>query len=49
MFPAHDPLEERMFDVLYVTMTAAFFGAMLWYTRGCASLGRGDGESKGER
>ena len=38
-----------MFDLLYVTMTAAFFAAMLWYTRACASLGRGTGEVKDER
>lgn len=38
-----------MLDVLYVTMTVAFFAAMLWYTRACASLGSGGGEVKGER
>lgn len=38
-----------MLDVVYVTMTAAFFAAMLLYTQGCASLGRWNEESKGER
>ncbi len=38
-----------MFDLLYITLTAAFFGAMLWYTRGCAALGRSAGESGDER
>jgi hypothetical protein len=38
-----------MFDLLYVSLTAVFFAAMLWYIRGCASLGRGTGESKDER
>jgi hypothetical protein len=38
-----------MFDLLYVTMTVGFFAAMLWYTRACASLGRGTEESKDGR
>jgi hypothetical protein len=38
-----------MLDLTYVVMTAAVFAAMLGYTRACASLGRGIGESKDER
>jgi hypothetical protein len=38
-----------MLDLAYLAITAAFFAAMLGYTRACASLGRGAGESKDER
>jgi len=38
-----------MFDLLYVTMTVAFFAAMLWYIRACASLGRSGGDVKDQR
>ena len=38
-----------MFDLLYVTLTAVFFAGMLWYIRGCASLGRGAEEVKDQR
>jgi hypothetical protein len=38
-----------MFDLLYVTLSVAFFGAMLLYIRGCESLGSGNGEPKDGR
>lgn len=38
-----------MLDLAYVAIAAAFFAAMIGYTRACASLGRGSGESKDER
>ncbi len=49
MFAGIRSPEDGMFDLLYLAMTAAFFAAMLWYTHGLSSLGRGNGESKDER
>jgi hypothetical protein len=35
-----------MLDVLYVLGTIAFFAAMAAYGRGCAALGREEGEEE---
>lgn len=48
-FKVTQPRGGALLDLAYVAMTAAFFAAMIAYTRACASLGRGSGESKDER
>ena len=38
-----------MADVLYLALTALFFGGMLAYVRACEALGRGTAEAEKER
>ena len=38
-----------MLDLVYVLLTIAFFGLMLWYIHGCALLGHSSVERDEER
>lgn len=40
------PAETTVNDLLYITITLAFFGLMLAYTRACAALAASDADAE---